>query len=45
MLYRDPQKVMEGSEVLHGDFPLEGRYRVMQKCCVGCGEDNVINIK
>jgi hypothetical protein len=36
---------MEGSEVLHGEFPLEGRYGVMQKCCAGCGEDNVINVK
>jgi hypothetical protein len=45
MLYGDPQKVMEGSEVLHGKFSLEGRYGVLQKCCAGCGEDNVINVK
>jgi hypothetical protein len=45
MLYGGPQKVMEGSEVLHGDFPLEGRYGVLQKCCAGCGEDNAINVK
>jgi hypothetical protein len=45
MLYGDPQKVMEGSEVFHGEFSLEGRYGVLQKCCVVCDEDNVINIK
>jgi hypothetical protein len=44
MLYGAPQKVMEGSEVLHGDFPLEGRYGMLQKCCTGCGEDNAINM-
>jgi hypothetical protein len=45
MLYRDAPKVMEGLEVLHGEFPLEGRYGVLQKCCSGYGEDNAINIK
>jgi hypothetical protein len=29
MLYGDPRKVMEGSEVLHGEFPLEGRYGIL----------------
>jgi hypothetical protein len=33
------------AEVLHGEFPLEGRYGVLQKCCARCGEHNVINIK
>jgi hypothetical protein len=45
MLYRGSQKMMEGSDVLHGEFPLEGRYGLLQKCYVGSGEDNVINIK
>jgi hypothetical protein len=45
MLYGDPQNVMEGSEVLHGEFPLEDRYGLLQKCCARCGEDNVINVK
>jgi hypothetical protein len=37
--------MMEGSQVLHGEFLLEGRYGMLQKCCPGCGEDNVINVK
>jgi hypothetical protein len=37
--------MMEGPEILHGEFLLEGRYGLLQKCCAGCGEDNVINIK
>jgi hypothetical protein len=45
MLCGDPQKVMEGSEVLHDEFSLEGRYGLLQKYCVGCSEDNVINVK
>jgi hypothetical protein len=45
MLYGDPEKVMEGSEVLHDEFLLEGRYALLQKCCIGCDEDNAINIK
>jgi hypothetical protein len=45
MLYGDTQKVMEGFKVLHGEFPLEGRYGVLQKCCARCSEDNVINVK
>jgi hypothetical protein len=45
MLYGDSQKMMEGSEVLHGEFPLEGRYGLLYKCCAGYGEDNVINVK
>jgi hypothetical protein len=45
MLYGDPQKVMERSEVLHCEFPLEGIYGVLQKCCAGCDEDNIINLK
>jgi hypothetical protein len=45
MLYGDPEKVMEGSEVLHDEFLLEGRYALLQKCCTGCDEDNAINIK
>jgi hypothetical protein len=45
MLYGDSQKMMEEPEVLHGEFPLEGRYGLLQKCCTGCGEDNAINVK
>jgi hypothetical protein len=45
MLYGDSQKMMEGSKILHDEFPLEGRYGLLQKCCAGCGEDNVINVK
>jgi hypothetical protein len=26
MLYGDAQKMMEVTEILHGEFPLEGRY-------------------
>jgi hypothetical protein len=45
MLYRDSQKMMEGPKILHDEFPLEGRYGLLQKCCARCGDDNVINIK
>jgi hypothetical protein len=45
MLYGDSQKMMEGLEILHGEFQLEDRYGLLQKCCAGCGEDNVINVK
>jgi hypothetical protein len=45
MLYGDPQKVVKRSEVLHGEFPLESRYGMLQECCARCGELNVINIK
>jgi hypothetical protein len=31
--------------VLHGEFPLEGKYGVLQEHCARCGEHNVINIK
>jgi hypothetical protein len=37
--------MMEGPEILHGEFLLEGRYGLLQKYCAGCGEDNVINVK
>jgi hypothetical protein len=37
--------MMEGPEILHGEFPLEGRYGPLQKCCArGCG-NNIINVK
>jgi hypothetical protein len=45
MLYEDSQKMMERSEIFYGEFPLEGRYGLLQKCCTGCDEDNVINVK
>jgi hypothetical protein len=45
MLYGDPQEMMEGPEILHGEFLLEGRYGLLQKCYAGSGEDNVINVK
>jgi hypothetical protein len=45
MLYGDPQKVVKRAEVLHGEFPFEGRYGVLQEHCARCGEYNVINIK
>jgi hypothetical protein len=44
MLYEDSQKMMEGSEV-HGEFPLQSGYGLLQKCCAGYGENNVINVK
>jgi hypothetical protein len=45
MLYRDSQEIIEGSEILRCEFLLEGRYGLLQKCCTGCGEDNIINVK
>jgi hypothetical protein len=36
--------MIEGLDILHGEFPFEGRYGLLQKCCAGCSEDNVINI-
>jgi hypothetical protein len=45
MLYGDSKKMMEGPEILHDEFPLEGRYGMLQKCFAGYGEDNVINVK
>jgi hypothetical protein len=45
MLYGYPKKMVKRAEVLHGEFPLEGRYGVLQKCCARRGEHNVINIK
>jgi hypothetical protein len=45
MLYGESHKMMEGSEVLHGKFLLEGRYGLLQKCCTGCSENTVINVK
>jgi hypothetical protein len=44
MLYEDPKEMMEGPEILHGEFLLDGRYGLLQKCCTGSGEDNVINV-
>jgi hypothetical protein len=35
MLYGDSQEMMEGPEILHGEFSLEGRYGLLQKYCVG----------
>jgi hypothetical protein len=31
MLYGDPQKVVKRFEVLHDEFPLEGRYGMLQE--------------
>jgi hypothetical protein len=45
MLYEDPKKIVKRAEVLHGEFPLEGRYGVLQEHCARCRELNVINIK
>jgi hypothetical protein len=45
ILYGDSQEMMEGPEILYGEFSLKGRYGLVQNCCAGCGEDNVINIK
>jgi hypothetical protein len=45
MLYGDSQKMMEGSEVLHDEFPVEGRYGLLHKYYARCSEDNVINVK
>jgi hypothetical protein len=36
--------MVERAEV-HGEFPLEGRYDVLQERYARCGEHNVINIK
>jgi hypothetical protein len=44
MLNVDSQKMMEGSKV-HGKFPLQSGYGLLQKCCAGYGENNVINVK
>jgi hypothetical protein len=33
MMYGDPQKMMKRAEVLHSEFPLEGRYGVLQERC------------
>jgi hypothetical protein len=45
MLYGDSHKMIEGSDVLHDEFPLEGRYSLLQKCYARCIEDNVITVK
>jgi hypothetical protein len=45
MLYGDSQKMMEGSKVLHDEFPVEGRYGLLHKYYARCSEDNVINVK
>jgi hypothetical protein len=45
MLYEDPQKMVKMADVLHGEFSLERRYGVLQECCAGCGEYNIINIE
>jgi hypothetical protein len=37
--------MMEESEILHGEFLLEARYGLLQKCYAGGGEDNVTNVK
>jgi hypothetical protein len=37
--------MMEGHDILHDKFPLEGRYGPLQKCYAGGGEGNVINVK
>jgi hypothetical protein len=37
--------VVKRAEVLHGEFPHEDRYGVLQEHCARCGEHNVINIK
>jgi hypothetical protein len=37
--------MMKRVEVLHGEFPLEDRYGVLQERCVRCDEHIVINIK
>jgi hypothetical protein len=45
MVYRDSQRMVKRVEVLHGEFPLEGRYGVLPERCARCGEHNLINIK
>jgi hypothetical protein len=45
MLYGDPQKMVKRTKILHGEFPLESRYSVLQERCARCGEHNVINTK
>jgi hypothetical protein len=45
MVYGYPQKVVNRSEVVHGEFPLGGIYGVLQERCARCSEHNVINVK
>jgi hypothetical protein len=45
MMYGDPPKMVKVVEILHDEFPLEGRYGVLQERCARCGEHNIINIK
>jgi hypothetical protein len=37
--------MMKRDEVLHDEFPHEGRYGVLQERCARCDEHNIINIK
>jgi hypothetical protein len=37
--------MVKRDEVLHGKFPLDGRYGALQERCARCTEHNVINIK
>jgi hypothetical protein len=41
MLDGDPQKMVKRVEVLHAEFPLEGRYGVLHERCARCGEHNI----
>jgi hypothetical protein len=41
---RKLQKIVKEVEVLHGKFPLEDIYGVLQEHCARCSEHNVINI-
>jgi hypothetical protein len=41
MLYGDPQKMVKRAEVLHGEFPLKGRYGMLHERCARCGEHNI----
>jgi hypothetical protein len=40
----DTEKVVKLPEVLHGEFPLKSINSVTQKLCVGCSQDDIINI-
>jgi hypothetical protein len=44
MLHGDLQKMVKRVGVLHGEFPLESRYGVLQERCARRGEHNVMNI-
>jgi hypothetical protein len=45
MLDGDVEEVVKWPEVLHGEFPLKSENDTTQELRVGCGQDDIINIK